>query len=327
MSDLMNDFWDYFRENPIPYQNKTKKDEQQKEQTTKQDKQQMTKKSSKKTTQATQQGVEQSLENLVINEIKSLITGEKSPQESKLFEDINKEREKLNKDLQTTLQSYNKTMKELAEFTNKFNEAHSKMIGLFALMLGKSDLAKHTNEHLFDKMRELILYYPVDVVPLAMKSLITGYFAGKQAGIDTDGMSVGELVSMGENPEIVAKLSPKSIEFLGQLIDAMPQIFQMKVAPYKIILDKLQNEAKILETRQTHLEKLQTGLEQQKLLRLQRLATLANVLSLLQQRKEQIAIKKEELALKKAKEKEKSDSFMSGKIIDELKKMAGSGNK
>jgi len=316
----MGNFWDYFKENSIQYQSKTKKDEQQKEQATNQEKQQMTKKSSKKITQTTQRGIEQSLENLVFNEIKSLITGEKSPQESKLFADINTEQGKLSKDLQTTLQSYNNTMKELADFTNKFNEAHSKMIGLFALMLGKSDLSKHTNEHLFDKMRELILHYPVDVVPLAMRSLIMGYFAGKQSGIDTDGMSVGELIAMGENPEIIAKLSPKSIEFLGQLIDAMPQIFQMKVAPYKIILDKLQNEAKILETRQTHLEKLLTGLEQQKLNRLKLLEMLFNYL-LMAKTKEETAKIQAGSRIEVAKIKNKKEESQQLFSPEELKKL------
>jgi len=268
---------------------------------------------------------QQSLKQYLINEIQALITGQKSPQESKLFEDINKEREKVEKDLQNTLQEYNNKMKELAEFTNRFNDAHSKMIGLFALMLGKSDLAKHTNEHLFDKMRELILHYPVDVVPLAMKGLVTGYFAGKQGGIDTDGMSVGELIAMGENPEFVSKLSPKSLEFLGQLIDAMPQIFQMKVAPYKIQLDKLQNEAKILEARQTHQENMLNKFLQSEQIRLGKLTALLNALSLLEYREGQIQVAREKLTLAKGKEKEKqkTSNVMTPQEIEALKKLVG----
>jgi len=309
MSNLINDPWDYFIENAIPYQGKVEKQQQSTQQTQSQTKPK-TKPKSKQT--ATSQ---QSLKQDLFNEIKALITGQKSPQESKLFEDINKEREQVEKDLQSVRQEYNVKMKELAEFTNKFNDAHSKMIGLFALMLGKSDLAKHTNEHLFDKMRELVLHYPVDVVPLAMRSLITGYFAGKQAGIDTDGMSVGELITMGENPEIVSKLSPKSLEFLGQLIDAMPQIFQMKVAPYKIMLDKLQNEAKILEQRQTHSENMLNKLLQLEQIRLGKLTAVANVLSLFEYREGQIQVKKEKLALDKEKEKQKTSNFLTPKDI------------
>ena len=308
----MLDPWDYFIEEAIPYQGKIKKQQQQPNQQTQsqtkpQDKsktQQKVKSTSKsKTKQPTTS--QQSLKQDLFNEIKAILTGQKRPQESKLFDDINKEREQVEKDLQSVRQEYNVKLKELAEFTNKFNDAHSKMIGLFALMLGKSDLAKHTNEHLFDKMRELVLYYPVDVVPLAMRSLITGYFAGKQAGIDTDGMSVGELITMGENPEFVSKLSPKSLEFLGQLIDVMPQIFQMKVTPYKIMLDKLQNEAKILEARQTHQENMLNKLLQLEQIRLGKLATVANVLSLFEYREGQIQVKKEKLALDKDKNKEK----------------------
>jgi len=308
----MLDPWDYFIEEAIPYQGKIKKQQQQPNQQTQsqtkpQDKsktQQKVKSTSKsKTKQPTTS--QQSLKQDLFNEIKAILTGQKRPQESKLFDDINKERERVEKDLQSVRQEYNVKLKELAEFTNKFNDAHSKMIGLFALMLGKSDLAKHTNEHLFDKMRELVLYYPVDVVPLAMRSLITGYFAGKQAGIDTDGMSVGELITMGENPEFVSKLSPKSLEFLGQLIDVMPQIFQMKVTPYKIMLDKLQNEAKILEARQTHQENMLNKLLQLEQIRLGKLATVANVLSLFEYREGQIQVKKEKLALDKDKNKEK----------------------
>jgi len=309
MSDLMLDPWDYFIEEAIPYQGKIKKQQQSIQQPTQQAKQQTkqqtkpkTKPKSKQTTkQATT--AQQSLKQDLFNEIKAILTGQKRPQESKLFEDINKEREQVEKDLQSVRQEYNVKLKELAEFTNKFNDAHSKMIGLFALMLGKSDLAKHTNEHLFDKMRELVLYYPVDVVPLAMRSLVTGYFAGKQAGIDTDGMSVGELITMGENPEFISKLSPKSLEFLGQLIDVMPQIFQMKVAPYKIMLDKLQNEAKILEAKQTHQENMLNKLLQLEQIRLGKLATVANVLSLFEYREGQIQVKREKLALDKDKQK------------------------
>jgi len=282
----MNDFWDAFTgyEQPQQYQKQQQQKQQQSAQQAKPKLKQTTKKAT--TSQQKQQLSEQDLKKFVSNEIMDLLTGKKSPQESKLFEDINKEREQVEKNLQSTLQEYNNKMKELADFTQKFNDAHSKMIGLFALMLGKSDLVKHTNEHLFDKMRELVLHYPVDVVPLAMRSLITGYFAGKQAGIDTDGMSVGELITMGENPEFVSKLSPKSLEFLGQLIDAMPQIFQMKVAPYKIQLDKLQNEAKILETRQTHLERMATQLDQYALRRMQLLELLLNYLLTAETRKE-----------------------------------------
>jgi len=297
----MNDFWDAFTgyEQPQQYQ----KQQQQKQQQSAQQAQSKAKPKLKQTNKQTTG--QQSLKQDLFNEIKAILTGQKSPQESKLFEDINKEREQIEKNLQNTLQEYNNKMKELADFTQKFNDAHSKMIGLFALMLGKSDLAKHTNEHLFDKMRELVLYYPVDVVPMAMRSLITGYFAGKQAGVDTDGMSVGELITMGENPEFVSKLSPKSMEFLGQLIDAMPQIFQMKVAPYKIYLDKLQNETKILETRQTHLENLLNKLLQQEQLRLGKLANFVNILSLLEYREGQLQVRKEKLALDKQKEKQK----------------------
>jgi hypothetical protein len=314
MSDLMLDPWDYFIEEAIPYKGKIDKQQQSIQQPTQQAKQQTkqqtkpkTKPKSKQTTkQATT--AQQSLKQDLFNEIKAILTGQKRPQESKLFEDINKEREQVEKDLQSVRQEYNVKLKELAEFTNKFNDAHSKMIGLFALMLGKSDLAKHTNEHLFDKMRELVLYYPVDVVPLAMRSLVTGYFAGKQAGIDTDGMSVGELITMGENPEFVSKLSPKSLEFLGQLIDAMPQIFQMKVAPYKIMLDKLQNEAKILEARQIHQENMLNKLLQLEQIRLGKLATVANVLSLFEYREGQIQVRREKLALDK--EKQKTSNIM-----------------
>lgn len=267
--------------------------------------------------------------NLIGNEIKAIITGQKSPQESKLFEDIIKERERIEKDLQDTIQKYNNKMKEIADFTNKFNDAHNKMIGLFALMLGKSDLARHTNEHLFDKMRELILYYPVDVVPLAMRNLITGYFAGKQAGIDTDGISIGELVAMGENPEFVSKLSPKSLEFLGQLIDVMPQIFQMKVAPYKIELDKLQNEAKILELRQTHLENMHTKLEQNALRRMQLLELLLNYILTAKTRKEvagisaQAKIETAKIKEQSKTEKEKQKGPLTQKDIEEMKKFLG----
>jgi hypothetical protein len=321
MSDLLIDSWDFFKSESIPYKLK-----EQQQQSTQQNKQQAKPKQTiKKTiiTQQKQQLSEQDLLNFVSNEIKAILTGQKSPQESKLFEDINKEQDKIKTDLQNTLQEYNNKMKELAEFTQKFNDAHSKMIGLFALMLGKSDLARHTNEHLFDKMRELVLYYPVDVVPLAMRSLITGYFAGKQASIDTDSMSVGELVTMGENPEFVAKLSPKSMEFLGQLIDAMPQIFQMKVAPYKIMLDKLQNESKILETRQTHQENILAKLQQLEITRLQRAIAFANILSMIQHRKEmerqgqeRINIKKQELEEKK---KESPTVFLKPENLKNLK--------
>jgi len=310
-------------------QQKTKQQQQSTQQTKQQSVQQTQlkakPKSKPKPKQTTKQSTteQQSLKQYLVNEIKALITGQKSPQESKLFEDINKEREQVEKNLQNTLQEYNNKMKELAEFTNKFNDAHSKMIGLFALMLGKSDLAKHTNEHLFDKMRELILYYPVDVVPLAMRSLVTGYFAGKQAGIDTDGMSVGELITMGENPEFVSKLSPKSLEFLGQLIDAMPQIFQMKVAPYKIQLDKLQNEAKILEARQTHQENMLNKFLQLEQIRLGKLTTAINALSLLEYREGQLQVAREKLALAKEKEKEKqkTSNVMTPQEIEALKKL------
>jgi hypothetical protein len=315
MSDLMLDPWDYFIEEAIPYHGKIKKQQQQPNQQAQsqikpQDKSKTQQKVKSKSKSRTKQPTtsQQSLKQDLFNEIKAILTGQKRPQESKLFEDINKEREQVEKDLQSVRQEYNMKLKELAEFTNKFNDAHSKMIGLFALMLGKSDLAKHTNEHLFDKMRELVLYYPVDVVPLAMRSLVTGYFAGKQAGIDTDGMSVGELITMGENPEFVSKLSPKSLEFLGQLIDAMPQIFQMKVAPYKIMLDKLQNEAKILEAKQTHQENMLNKLLQLEQIRLGKLATVANVLSLFEYREGQIQVKREKLALDKAKGKEKQET-------------------
>lgn len=301
----MLDPWDYFIEEAIPYQGKIKKQQQSIQQPTQQAKQQTKPKTKPKSKQTTKQATtaQQSLKQDLFNEIKAILTGQKRPQESKLFEDINKEREQVEKDLQSVRQEYNVKLKELAEFTNKFNDVHSKMIGLFALMLGKSNLAKHTNEHLFDKMRELVLYYPVDVVPLAMRSLVTGYFAGKQAGIDTDGMSVGELITMGENPEFVSKLSPKSLEFLGQLIDAMPQIFQMKVAPYKIMLDKLQNEAKILEAKQTHQENMLNKLLQLEQIRLGKLATVANVLSLFEYREGQIQVRREQLALDKDKQK------------------------
>lgn len=306
----MLDPWDYFIEEAIPYHGKIEKQQQQPNQQTQSQTKQKPKlkpklklKPKPKQTTGKATTSQQSLKQDLFNEIKAILTGQKRPQESKLFEDINKEREQVEKDLQSVRQEYNVKLKELAEFTNKFNDAHSKMIGLFALMLGKSDLAKHTNEHLFDKMRELVLYYPVDVVPLAMRSLVTGYFAGKQAGIDTDGMSVGELITMGENPEFVSKLSPKSLEFLGQLIDAMPQIFQMKVAPYKIMLDKLQNEAKILEARQTHQENKLNKLLQLEQIRLGKLATVANVLSLFEYRAGQIQVRREKLALDKEKQK------------------------
>jgi len=316
----MNDFWDAFTgyEQPQQYP----KQQQQKQQQSAQQAQSKAKPKLKQTNKQTAIG-QQSLKQDLFNEIKAILTGQKSPQESKLFEDINKEREKTEKDLQNTLQEYNNKMKELADFTQKFNDAHSKMIGLFALMLGKSDLAKHTNEHLFDKMRELVLHYPVDVVPLAMRSLITGYFAGKQAGIDTDGMSIGELITMGENPEFVSKLSPKSMEFLGQLIDAIPQIFQMKVAPYKIYLDKLQNEAKILETRQTHLENLLNKLLQQEQLRLGKLTAVVNVLSLLEYREGQLQVRREKLELDKQKEKQKTGNVMTPQEIETIRKIAG----
>jgi len=320
MSTLISDPWDYFIENAIPYQGKTKNQQQKQQQTT----QQVKPKSKQTTKKATTS--QQQLKQDLFNEIKAVLTGQKSPQESKLFEDINKEREQVEKNLQNTLQEYNNKMKELADFTQKFNDAHSKMIGLFALMLGKSDLAKHTNEHLFDKMRELVLHYPVDVVPLAMRSLITGYFAGKQAGVDTDGMSVGELIMMGENPEFVSKLSPKSMEFLSQLIDAMPQIFQMKVAPYKIYLDKLQNEAKILEQRQTHLDNALNKLLQLEQMRLGKLTTFVNILSLLEYREGQLQVRKEKLALDKEKEKQKEQktgNVMTPQEIETIKKLAG----
>jgi hypothetical protein len=264
-----------------------------------------TKQTTQKTT-TTEQFSERDLLNFVIKEIKDIYEGKKSLYDSKLFEDIRNEQEKVRTDLQNTLQEYNNKIKELADFTQKFNDAHSKMIGLFALLLGKSDLMRHTNEHLFDKMRELILYYPVDVVPLAMRSLIVGYFAGKQAGIDTDAMSIGELIAMGENPEIVAKLSPKSVEFLGQLVEVMPQIFQMKVAPYRVMLDKLQNEAKILETRQTHLEQMLLRLEQNALRRLQLLEMLFNYL-LTAKTKEEIARLQAGVKIKLAEMKQKEE--------------------
>jgi len=287
-------------------------------------KKQSTQKTSKAKVSATKQSTEQSLEKLVVDELKKILTGEKDPKESKLFEDLVQENEQLKNQLQQTVMEYNEKMKELAQFTEKFNDAHSRLIGLFALMLGKSDLARHTNEHLFDKMRELILYYPVDVVPLAMRSLIVGYFAGKQAGIDTDGMSVGELIAMGENPEIVAKLSPKSVEFLGQLIDAMPQIFQMKVAPYKIMLDKLQNEAKILEMRQRNIEASLIKLEQNALRRMQLVEMLLNYLLTAQTRKEvaQIhagaRIRVEEMKQEAKKQEKLPQIFTSDKIKKEL---------
>jgi hypothetical protein len=287
-------------------------------------KKQSTQKTSKAKVSATKQSTEQSLEKLVVNELKKILTGEKDPKESKLFEDLVQENERLKNQLHQTSMEYNEKMKELAQFTEKFNDAHSRLIGLFALMLGKSDLARHTNEHLFDKMRELILYYPVDVVPLAMRSLIVGYFAGKQAGIDTDGMSVGELIAMGENPEIVAKLSPKSVEFLGQLVDAMPQIFQMKVAPYKIMLDKLQNEAKILEMRQRNIEASLTKLEQNALRRMQLVEMLLNYLLTAQTRKEVAQIHagariQVEKMKQEAKEKEKAPLFIKPKDIRDIK--------
>ncbi|DAD54603.1 TPA: hypothetical protein [Aquificae Conch Spring virus] len=284
----------------------------------------------KRTTQkvtTTQQLTERDLLNFVVKEIKDIYEGKKSLYDSKLFEDIKNEQEKIRTDLQNTLQEYNNKIKELADFTQKFNDAHSKMIGLFALLLGKSDLMRHTNEHLFDKMRELILYYPVDVVPLAMKNLIVGYFAGKQAGIDTDGMSVGELIVMGENPEIVAKLSPKSVEFLGQLIEVMPQIFQMKVAPYRIMLDKLQNEAKILETRQTHLEQMLLRSEQNALRRLQLLEMLLNYLLTAKTKKEiaklQAETKIKVAEMKKQEKEEKSFQFVRPEDRKQIEELAG----
>lgn len=309
-----------------------KKDTEKMKQESKQQSLQKTKPKTKQTTQkiaTTQQSLEDNLLNLIGNEIKAILTGQKSPQESKLFEDIIKERGRIEKDLQDTIQKYNNKMKEIADFTNKFNDAHNKMIGLFALMLGKSDLARHTNEHLFDKMRELILYYPVDVVPLAMRNLITGYFAGKQAGIDTDGISIGELVAMGENPEFVSKLSPKSLEFLGQLIDVMPQIFQMKVAPYKIELDKLQNEAKILELRQTHLENMHTKLEQNALRRMQLLELLLNYILTAKTRKEvagisaQAKIETAKIKEQSKAEKEKSKGPLTQEDIEQMMKLLG----
>jgi hypothetical protein len=325
MSDLMSDPWDFFIEKYEQPKQYSKSQNQQQSQSNQSSKKIITKKNIKSKTQ--QQSLEQDLVSFLNNEIKDLLTGQKNPQESKLFEDINKEREKIQKDLRNTLQEYNNKMKELAEVTNKFNDAHSKMIGLFALMLGKSDLARHTNEHLFDKMRELILYYPVDVVPLSMRSLIIGYFAGKQAGIDTDGMSIGELIAMGENPEIVAKLSPKSIEFLSQLIDAMPKIFQMKVAPYKIQLDKLQNEIKILETRQAHQENMLGKLQQMELTRLQRLIAFTNVLSMIQHRQEmekqgwaRIAQGEKRIKLQEEKHKKEEQQFITPQLIQKLLK-------
>jgi len=329
MSNLINAFRDYLTETTIPYQDKVEKQQQQSNQQIQTQTKSKSKQANKKTTagQKNQQTKEQDLFNFISNEIKAILTGQKNPQESKLFEDIIRERGKIEKDLQDTLQKYNNKMKELADFTNKFNDAHNKMIGLFALMLGKSDLARHTNEHLFDKMRELILYYPVDVVPLAMRSLITGYFAGKQAGIDTDSMSVGELVAMGENPEFVSKLSPKSLEFLGQLIDVMPQIFQMKVAPYKIELDKLQNEAKILELKQTHLENMLTKLEQNALRRMQLLELLFNYILTAKTRKEVAGIsaqaKIETAKIKAQTKEEKSKSPLTQEDINQIKKLFG----
>jgi hypothetical protein len=283
--------------------------------------QQIVKKDTKK-----EQISERELFDLISKEIKAVLMGEKSLRDSKLFEDIRNEEEKIRTALQNTLQEYNNKMKELAEFTEKFNDAHSKLIGLFALMLGKSDLMKHTNEHLFDKMRELILYYPVDVILFAMRSLIVGYFAGKQAGIDTDGMSVGELVAMGENPEVVAKLSLKSLEFLGQLVDAIPQIFQIKVAPYKIQLDKLQNEAKILEIQQAHLERALLQLEQQALNRLKLLEMLLNYLLTAKTREEIARIQAgSRIAIAEMKAKEKDEKKEPQQLFspEELKKLFG----
>jgi len=278
-----------------------------------------TKGTTQKTT-ATQQLSERDLFNFVIKEIKDIYEGKKNLYDSKLFEDIRSEQEKIRADLQNTLQEYNNKIKELADFTQKFNDAHSRMIGLFAMLLGKSDLMRHTNEHLFDKMRELILYYPVDVVPWAMRSLIVGYFAGKQSGIDTDGISVGELIAMGENPEIVAKLSPKSVEFLGHLVEVMPQVFQMKVAPYRIILDKLQNEAKILETRQTHLEQALLRLDQNALRRLQLLEMLLNYL-LVAKTKMEIAKMQAETKKEVERMKEEKQSILNPEDKDLLKRL------
>jgi hypothetical protein len=286
-----------------------------------------TKQVTKKIT-VTEQFSERDLLNFVVKEIKDILEGKKSLHDSKLFEDIKEEQEKIKIALQDILREYNNKIKELADFTQKFNDTHNRMIGLFALLLGKSDLMRHTNEHLFDKMRELILYYPVDVVPLAMRNLIVGYFAGKQAGIDTDAMSVGELIAMGENPEIVAKLSPKSVEFLGQLVEVMPQIFQMKVAPYRVMLDKLQNEAKILETRQTHLEQMLLRSEQNALRRLQLLEMLLNYL-LTAKTKEEIAklqrITKLEIEQMKQQREEKigPNQFINQEHRERLEKLAG----
>jgi len=329
----MNDFWDAFTgyEQPqYPKQQQQKQQQSAQQAQTKAKLKQTTKKAT--TGQQKQQNSEQDIFNAAASKLMAILTGKESPERSELFKDIIKEREKIEKDLQNTLQEYNGKMKELADFTQKFNDAHSKMIGLFALMLGKSDLAKHTNEHLFDKMRELVLHYPVDVVPLAMRSLITGYFAGKQAGVDTDGMSVGELITMGENPEFVSKLSPKSMEFLGQLIDAMPQIFQMKVAPYKIYLDKLQNEAKILELKQTHQENMLTKLEQDWLRQVQLINAVFNYILAARTKIEEANIRagaqiKSAEIRTKGKKKEETGNPLTPEEIRAIQELAGNKKK
>lgn len=185
---------------------------------------------------------------------------EKSPYEI-LLQTINQTSEKINQQID----EINKKRQEILDRTKTllidYKDKMKELLGLHLTILSKTALNQYIDHDYSLRLGELIEALPPEALGEGIKLFQTGYVAGKFAGIDLRDKSLSEIMSYGENPEIITKMPNKMLELIDTLNNYLPQIYNQELEVYKLQLQQLDEEFEKVKTQIQLLEQQRKAID------------------------------------------------------------------
>ena len=152
--------------------------------------------------------------------------------EQKLSE-VQAKYDKYAQDILNIMNNYNAV---LAEYKDKLKD----LMGLHMIVMSKTVFNQYLDYDYNVRLGELIEALPPQALAEGIKLFQTGYLAGKYAGLDLKSMDLSQIMSLGQDPELVTKMPDKMLETLNVLNQYIPTIYSTELEKYKNQLASLQ---------------------------------------------------------------------------------------
>lgn len=216
--------------------------------------------------------------------------------------------------LQKLQEQSNQVYSNLQKVYLDYKDTLKNLLGLNVLILSKTALNNYIDQDYLEKFGDLIEALPVEALKEGIHFFNTGYFAGKVAGVDVKNKSITEIMSYGQEPNLITKMDKNLLQILDVINQHIPHIFETQLAAHKIALDQLAKDYEALKLKEKlkqeeitnllklmkipfEIEKLKTQIEESKAKTTLHKARVQDIQSKVQERKAKQETKKDDTLL------------------------------